>query len=407
MQMKYGGICMESCANKNIEAAILPIIRDLSGISVTVWERGEEPSPAGDACLTDAKLRQMLEKEIEAHPLPVIFFENEFVFFGLLQASESVICLGPATRSTMTSAYSAQYSVSHGIREAKALKQCDTGTMAKYLALLACVVLGRPVRYEEITLCGQGYSIASWQREGDMEHYQLAQAENDREHHGGIRFENEMLEIVKRGDTEAIKRLLGGQMPDMDEIGAVAKSEQKQTEYLVVSLLTLLTRAAIAGGVNSEKALEMGDVFLRQLEASSNRGGGFAMIGYRAMFDFTELVKQAREQKQRQSTIVEACKDYIAKNLRKNLEVAQIAPAISVSRTHLAHKFKEVEGITVQQYIQRERCRHAANLLQYSDYPISIIAEYMCFSSQSYFGSCFKQWYGMTPNEYRLQNQKL
>ena len=50
-------------------------------------------------------------------------------------------------------------------------------------------------------------------------------------------------------------------------------------------------------------------------------------------------------------------------------------------------------------------CRHAARMLQYSDYTISQIAQYFGFSSQSYFGTCFQTWYGMTPNAYRKANR--
>ena len=57
--------------------------------------------------------------------------------------------------------------------------------------------------------------------------------------------------------------------------------------------------------------------------------------------------------------------------------------------------------MTLQQYVLKERCRHAANLLRHTDYPISLIAEYFCFSSQSHFGKAFKDYSGMTPKEYR------
>ena len=58
------------------------------------------------------------------------------------------------------------------------------------------------------------------------------------------------------------------------------------------------------------------------------------------------------------------------------------------------------------QYIQKEKCRHAAQMLQYTDYSISQIAQYFGFSSQSYFGACFQTWYGMTPNAYRISKQQ-
>ena len=118
------------------------------------------------------------------------------------------------------------------------------------------------------------------------------------------------------------------------------------------------------------------------------------------MIEFTELVKRSREERSRLSYVNE-CKEYIEKNLRNDLKVSDIAPAIGVSRTYLSRLFSQEEGITIQQYIQKEKCRHAAQMLQYSDHSIAQIALYLGFSSQSYFGSCFQTWYGMTPKAYR------
>ena len=152
-----------------------------------------------------------------------------------------------------------------------------------------------------------------------------------------------------------------------------------------------------------ESAPELGDVYLKRLEKAALRKEPFLGLSYNAMLEFTELVKRSREEKSSLS-YVDACKEYIEKNLRKNLQVGDIAPAIGLSRTYLSRLFHQAEGITVQQYIQKERCRHAAQMLQYSDYSISQIAQYFGFSSQSYFGSCFQTWYGITPNAYRKAN---
>lgn len=407
---------MEKSGHIAFETAFLPIIHDLSHLPIVCWHRGKDIQGESDwttengrnhPCAANAELRCMLEDSMRGRDMPVLFFENEFVFYGVLSVGSEFVCIGPAVRENVPATFETQYSASHGIKPSLSLKRCNTGKMAKYLALLFVHYTGRAISYDEITIRGQDYSIDAWHQESELEHYQLAQSEYSRAHDSGINFENELIAIVRRGDVEAVKGLMTGEMPDMEQVGTVAASKQKQAEYLTVSLLTLLTRAAIEGGMNSEKAYELGDIFLKELEAASNRGNAFTMIGFRAMYDFTEQVRQVKEQKNSQSTIIDACKDYVAKNLRKDLEVGNIAPAIGISRTHLAHKFKEVEGITVQQYIQKERCRHAANLLQYSDYSIALISEYMHFSSQSYFGSCFKQWYGVTPKEFRQQNQRI
>lgn len=117
-------------------------------------------------------------------------------------------------------------------------------------------------------------------------------------------------------------------------------------------------------------------------------------------FDPDHMGRMAREARSRLSYI-EACKAYITANLCRPFQVGDIAPVIGVNRSYLARRFSEAEGMTIQRYISRERCAHAAGLLKFSDYPISIIAEYFCFSSQSHFGRAFKAWCGMTPREYR------
>lgn len=407
---------MEQSILSIADTAILCTVHDLCGLPVFCWEQGAELSAQTSwgvgnmgehPCLPDHELRNMLERSMDNREAPVLFFENEFVFFGVMRWNKNFLCLGPAVRTPVPAQFETQYSTSHGLQQSIHLKRCDIGIAAKYIALLFIHCTGKPISYDEITIRGQNYSIDAWQRESALEHYQLSQSEYNRAHMSGIAFENRLIEVVRRGDVDAVTALMTGEVPDMNDVGAVAHSQHKQEEYLTVSLLTFLTRAAIEGGVHAERAYELGDVFLKELASAGELAGAYTMIGCRAMYDFTQLVKSAREERHGRSYIAEACKDYVAKDFRKNLEVASIAPAIGVSRTHLAHKFKEAEGITVQQYIQRERCRHAANLLRYSDYSIALISEYMCFSSQSYFGTCFKRWYGTTPKGYRMKHQQF
>jgi hypothetical protein len=122
----------------------------------------------------------------------------------------------------------------------------------------------------------------------------------------GMDYETRMIEIVKAGDLDGIKELMGSSFPTLEMVGKVADNERKQAEYMTVSLITLLTRASIEGGLRREVAHEMGDVYLKQLEKASARGGAFIMVGLRAMYDFTEQVSLARRERSRQSYI-EAC----------------------------------------------------------------------------------------------------
>lgn len=63
----------------------------------------------------------------------------------------------------------------------------------------------------------------------------------------------------------------------------------------------------------------------------------------------------------------------------------------------------QIENGTLQK--RQVRLEAAANMLRFSEEQIGAIAEYLCFPSQSYFTERFRKQYGMTPGEYRKENQ--
>ena len=56
--------------------------------------------------------------------------------------------------------------------------------------------------------------------------------------------------------------------------------------------------------------------------------------------------------------------------------------------------FRKETGISIVNYIQKERIEAACNMLVYSEYTASQIGEYLCFSNQSYFIRIFKKFTG-------------
>ena len=387
----------------------LQTVSDLSALPVAVWRTGmpvEELfwtscSSGEHPCLSHAPLRLALEEYCRADRSS-IFFENDLAVYGIVPVGSFSLALGPAVIWSASEAYLQDYARSHGMQNALSIPRADLGAMSRYMELVYLHFNGSSLPRGTISVAAD--ILEKWQRAGDLEQYQLEQSENDRSHEIGAEYENKLLQIVERGDTDALKSLLSGPTPDYAEISSLSPEEEKTSEYLVVSIITLLTRAAVTGGASLEAAHELGDVYLKRLAKAALQKEPFLGLSYNAMLEFTELVRRAKEEKSGLS-YVDACKAYIEKNLRKSLQVGDIAPAIGLSRTYLSRLFHQAEGITVQQYIQKEKCRHAAQMLQYSDYSISQIAQYFGFSSQSYFGSCFQTWYGMTPNAYRKANR--
>lgn len=231
-----------------------------------------------------------------------------------------------------------------------------------------------------------------------LEIRRLAQSENDADH-SGYMAEQKLLECVRTGNTdELLKGFFQGKGTLWRGIGVMSEQLEKQVEYMLVTNVVLCTRAAVEGGVSIERAYEMSDILLQDIASAKSKMEQMQKCSV-TPFIFAEMVRQQKERTN--SPCVSACKAYIGRNLRKNFRVSDIADAIGVSTSYLSRRFSEEEHMTVIQYIGKERLEHAANLLRYSNYEITTISEYFCFSSHSHFSAKFKKRYGISPSRYR------
>ena len=87
--------------------------------------------------------------------------------------------------------------------------------------------------------------------------------------------------------------------------------------------------------------------------------------------------------------------DFYIQKMDKLHTVAEIAD--------LHDKRGLVFGIPISEYILNLKIEKAKNLLQYSDYSIVDISNYLAFSSQSHFIQVFQKKTGTTPHKYRTK----
>jgi AraC family transcriptional regulator of arabinose operon len=86
--------------------------------------------------------------------------------------------------------------------------------------------------------------------------------------------------------------------------------------------------------------------------------------------------------------------------------VEQLADEVGLSASRLAHVFREEEGKSIQSYIKERRLSMAALLLVQTHERISQIAYSVGFNDVSNFNHAFKRRYGMSPRQYR-KNENL
>lgn len=98
---------------------------------------------------------------------------------------------------------------------------------------------------------------------------------------------------------------------------------------------------------------------------------------------------------------IEQAKNYIDKNIDKNLSVNAISESIGINRSYLTRIFKEVLNIAPQEYIKQFRINRGALLLQNPNTKIAVVARSVGYSDSMTFSKLFKAYKGMTPTEYR------
>ena len=93
--------------------------------------------------------------------------------------------------------------------------------------------------------------------------------------------------------------------------------------------------------------------------------------------------------------------EYIESHLSEKIELADVAAHVNLSRTYACATFKEELGITISDFIKRERMLEAKRLLRETNLSAADIADRLGFCSQSYFTKQFAEIEGVTPQVYR------
>ena len=91
---------------------------------------------------------------------------------------------------------------------------------------------------------------------------------------------------------------------------------------------------------------------------------------------------------------------YIMAHLGEELSIGRLAGAFFLSRYYLMHRFKEVYGCSVHQYIRQKRLQQAAEAIR-RDVPVLKAAEDAGFGDYSVFLRAFRAAYGKSPREWK------
>ncbi len=109
----------------------------------------------------------------------------------------------------------------------------------------------------------------------------------------------------------------------------------------------------------------------------------------------------ANEQVLNENPIVTDIKEFIQKNYSQpELSIQYIADHLFLNYSYICYVFKNELCITINEYIQMTRMKHAQRLILSGNKNINIVAEQVGFNDAGYFSKCFRKFAGVSPTEF-------
>lgn len=234
--------------------------------------------------------------------------------------------------------------------------------------------------------------------EKKLSYMEFLNRETGNRHHTDTE-EMHQYELLRSGDFAAVEeavQIFSSSLP-----GHVSDDPVRNFKYLFVAAITLASRAAIAGGMDAERAYNTSDLYILKMDQLKSIDEIKAL--HAEMFEFYTREVAALDKKNVYSKPVVLCLDYIYEHLHEPVRTSHLAQFTGYNASYLSTLFKKETGISISAYVLSKRMEAAKNMLRYSAYSYAQISTTLAFSSQSHFTRVFKKETGYTPRAYRNQ----
>lgn len=212
----------------------------------------------------------------------------------------------------------------------------------------------------------------------------------------------EYFDAIQEGNTERISDLAekNYEYPTalFNKCGSYSDAMQKM-HYESICAASEMCMISIQAGLLDMVAYDIRDEFVKEFKNVVSLPDLYDLVHGMA-HDFATKVRYVLKNKKHSMRLARMM-TYIEEHLHEKIELAEIAEEVNLSRTYASAIFKEELGITISEFILRERIAEAKRLLIETDLTIAEISERLAFCSQSYFTKSFTEVEGMTPGEYR------
>lgn len=171
-----------------------------------------------------------------------------------------------------------------------------------------------------------------------------------------------------------------------------------------IMMLTIVSRAAIRGGLSPDIAYTLNDQYGAMIEKQRSLAD-VSSLCEKMLTDYVMRLRRKKLQAGVSFRVQDAC-DWILMHLEEDLSIRQIADREGYTPYYFSRLFKKETGASVSNWIKTQRIQRAEELLKNTNLSIDEINEKLHFGSREYFSSSFHKETGMSPTEFRKQKEK-
>ena len=271
------------------------------------------------------------------------------------------------------------------------------------LPVMSYAIFTRYVMMVHNTLTGQQLGLDALASAESEKGAQLSESSLQRDRDKVYLSERALLQMVRNGDINYYS-VLQGSIRLSPGVPIRGQDPLRQMKTSIVVFITLVSRAAMEGGLSPEVAYALGDSYIQSAEDCRD-SGELSALAHAMYHDFIYRVHHLRTNPD-YSHAIQKCCDYIELSLERKIRTADLAALVGYTEYYLTEKFKKETGQSVSSYIRYARVERAKVLLESSDLSVRDIAERLAFNTVNYFIQCFRDTTGYTPAQYRRRFRK-
>jgi two-component system response regulator YesN len=176
------------------------------------------------------------------------------------------------------------------------------------------------------------------------------------------------------------------------------KISQRSIKMICAELISIVNRVARESGIDTGRIYQNDDIpydEMKKYETITDVEQWILDI-YDKLFRMLQISRINPNYNEPTKKAIE----FVQKNYGNNISLNDAADYISVSSSYLSRIFKKDCGKGFNEYLNYVRVEHAKLFIESGDYKLKDIVKKVGFNNYTYFFKVFKDFIGMTPQEY-------